>query len=803
MASKEEKERAAAELQAAARPLFAGIGLEEKVIESALKNLKFTQALVDVIREAGLSGGCAKPKGNLLYTTASKHPANALVHRPMLLAYVAEDKIKSMPQLDGAFEYLRKLGGEPADAASFEAAAGVGVVVSAEEIAAAVAAAIEPKRDALLEERYQFNTNVLLAPVTKALRWADGGSVREELVRQVEALLGPKTEDDLKPPEKKKKPKAEKPKPAKEEAAAKAAAAAAEEAVPDDPYAFMPRPEDNNQVHTTVNWSDGSVLRIANSPAVLAAHLAATGGKVVTRFPPEPNGYLHIGHAKAMFVDFGMARQYGGVCYLRFDDTNPEAEKQEYIDHIEEIVSWMGWSPWRVTYASQYFEQLHAYAVALIRAGKAFVCHQTKAEIEEAREKGLPSPWRERSVEENLAIFEDMRRGLYAEGEATLRMKMDYKNENPNMWDSVAYRIKYVAHPMAGDAWCIYPSYDFTHCLCDAIENITHSLCTLEFESRRASYYWLLDVLGTYKPVVWEYSRLNITNTVLSKRKLNRLVTDGHVNGWDDPRLLTLAGLRRRGVAPGSINAFCREVGITRNANVIPYHKLEHHVRAHLDATSPRTLAVLRPLKVVLTNVPEGEARTVSGATLPGRPESESYGLPFGRVVYIEASDFRLADAKDYYGLAPGKSGMLRYACPITVTGYSTGPDGAVAEVTAEADLDWDAAGRKPPKGVLNWVAQPSPGTDPERCEVRLYDVLFRSEAPDALGESWLDDLNPGSLEVLSGAMVNPHLAAAAQPFQRYQFERLGYFCVDPDSRPGALVFNRTVSLRDSFPRAK
>ncbi|KAF6264766.1 tRNA synthetases class I, catalytic domain-containing protein [Scenedesmus sp. NREL 46B-D3] len=757
---------------------------------SALKNTKFTQALVDVIKEAGVTEGCPKAKGNLLYTTASKHPANALVHRPMLLEYILAEKIKTTTQLDGAFEYLKRVGGEPADAAAFDEAAGVGVVVTGEQ-------------SALL---YHFNTNLLLAPVTKALRWADGAAVRAELAAQVEALLGPKTEADLAPPEKKKKPKADKPKAApkaEEKAAAAAAAAEPEEGAAgtaDDPYAFMPKPEDNNQVHTTVNFSDGSVMRIANSPAVLARHLAATGGKVVTRFPPEPNGYLHIGHAKAMFVDFGMAAQYGGVCYLRYDDTNPEAEKQEYIDHIQEIVSWMGWSPWRVTYASQYFAQLHAYAIQLIKAGKAFVCHQSKAEIEESRDKGTPSPWRERSVEENLRLFGDMRRGLYREGEATLRMKMDHKNENPNMWDSVAYRIKYVQHPMAGDEWCIYPSYDFTHCLCDSIEDITHSLCTLEFESRRASYYWLLDVLDTYKPVVWEYSRLNITNTVLSKRKLNRLVTEEHVHGWDDPRLLTLAGLRRRGVAPESVNAFCREIGITRNANVIPYHKLEHHVRLHLDAHSPRTLAVLRPLKVVLTNVPEQHSSTVQGATLPGRPESSSYDLPFSRVVYIEATDFRLQDSKDYYGLAPGKSAMLRYAYPITVTGYSAAADGSITEVQAEADLGFVAGGgKKPPKGVLNWVAQPAPGRDPERAEVRLYDVLFKSEAPDALGDAWLDDISAASLEVVQGAMVNPHLAASAKAFDRFQFERLGYFCVDPDSKPGQLVFNRTVTLKDSF----
>ncbi|KIY99203.1 glutaminyl-tRNA synthetase [Monoraphidium neglectum] len=455
MASKEEKERLAQALQDEARPVFLAIGLDEKVVEQSLRNPKFTQALLDTAKEAGVVEGCAKAKGNLIYTVASKHPANALAHRPLLLTYVVSEQIKSNAQLDGAFEYLKRVGPGEVSSAELEEAAGVGVVVGPEEIAAAVGAALEAAKERLLEERYHMNTNVLLAGITKQLKWADGGKVREVLAAAVEELLGPKTEADLAPPpDKKKKAKAEKPK-AKEDPAAAAAAtngkaagakahAAPEDGAAgtdDDPYAFMPKPEENNKVHTSVNFSDErGVMRIANSAQKLAEHLARTGGKLVTRFPPEPNGYLHIGHAKAMFVDFGMAARYGGVCYLRYDDTNPNAEKQEYIDHIEEIVAWMGWTPWKITYASDYFDRLYDYALQLIQGGHAYVCHQTKAEIEESREKKQPSPWRNRSVEENLRLFEDMRRGLYREGEATLRMKMDYLNENPTMWDSVAYR---------------------------------------------------------------------------------------------------------------------------------------------------------------------------------------------------------------------------------------------------------------------------------------------------------------------------------------------------------------------------
>ena len=517
MTSKEERERAAAALQAEARPVFTSLGLDDKVVEQSLRNLKFTQALLDAAREAGAAeGGCPKAKGNLIYTVASKHPANALAHRPLLLGYVMDGRVRSNAQLDGAFEYLKGLGAGAPDAAALEAAAGVGVEVTPDQIAAAVDEAVAANRERLLEERYHLNTNLLLAGITKKLKWADGAKVREALAAAVEALLGPKTEADLAPPPPKKKaPKAaaaatdgsssgggKQPKAAAAAAAAgkdgsgKAAAANGEAAAAangedDDPYAFMPKPEDNHGVHTTIAFSDDrGVVRIANRAEKLAQHLARTGGRVVTRFPPEPNGYLHIGHAKAMFVDFGMAKRYGGVCYLRFDDTNPNAEKQEYIDHINEIVAWMGWAPWKVTHAADYFDQLYDFALQLIRGGHAYVCHQTKPEIEASREAKAPSPWRDRPIGENLRLFEDMRRGLFAEGAATLRMKMDHRNDNPTLWDPVAYRIKYVPHPHAGDKWCVYPSYDFTHCLCDALEDITHSLCTLEFEVRRASYYW-------------------------------------------------------------------------------------------------------------------------------------------------------------------------------------------------------------------------------------------------------------------------------------------------------------------------
>ena len=394
----------------------------------------------------------------------------------------------------------------------------------------------------------------------------------------------------------------------------------------------------------------------------------------------------------------------------------------------------------------------------LIRRGKAYADHQTPDELKAYREERRDSPWRDRPVAESLRIFDEMRRGLWDEGTVTLRMRMDMRNENFNMFDLIAYRIKFAAHPHAGDAWCIYPSYDYTHCINDSLENVTHSLCTLEFESRRASYYWLLDALDLYLPVVWEYSRLNITHNVLSKRKLNQLCTGGHVRGWTDPRLLTLAGLRRRGAPAEAINAFVKAVGVSRNENLISIALLDFHIRDVLNRTAPRGMAVLAPLRVVLTNYPADKVECVAATTYPQRPgDGATYGLPFSRVLYIERTDFRMADEKDYFGLAPGKTVLLRYAYPITCVEAVAGPDGGVAELRCE----YDAARSVKPKGVIHWVACPAPGVAPAGLEARLYDLLFRSEDPNAIKGDWLADMNPDSEVIVRGGLASPNLAAA------------------------------------------
>ncbi|XP_058087435.1 glutamine--tRNA ligase isoform X1 [Magnolia sinica] len=774
--------------------LFLKIGLDERTAQNTLANAKVTASLNAVIGEAAVANGCNKAVGNLLYTVATKFPANALIHRPTLLEYIVSSKIKNAMQLDAAFAFFTSVGPENFHLNEFEKACGVGVDVSLEDIERAVAEVFEENKDAIMEQRYGINAGNLYKQIRERQPWADMKSVKEVVTRKLHELLGERTAaDDQKPVKKKEKP-------VKVEVQVNAVDAPSvppsEEEL--NPFSIFPQPEENIKVHTEIFFSNGTIWRPYNTKEKLERHLNATGAKVYTRFPPEPNGYLHIGHAKAMFIDFGLAKERGGCCYLRFDDTNPEAEKKEYIDHIQEIVQWMGWEPFKVTYTSDYFQDLYDLSVELIRRGHAYVDHQLPEEIKEYREKKLNSPWRDRPIEESLKLFDDMRRGMIEEGKATLRMKQDMQSDNFNMYDLIAYRIKYTPHPHAGDKWCIYPSYDYSHCIVDSLENITHSLCTLEFETRRASYYWLLEALDLYKPYVWEYSRLNVTNTVMSKRKLNRLVTEKWVDGWDDPRLMTLAGLRRRGVTSTAINTFIRGIGITRSDNsLIRLDRLEYHIREEMNRTAPRTMVVLHPLKVVITNLEVGSVMHLDAKKWPDAHADDAsafYKVPFTNVVYIECSDFRTKDSKDYYGLAPGKSVLLRYAFPIKCTEVVYGDD---KETVVEIRAEYDPSKKTKPKGVLHWVAQPSPAVEPLKVEVRLFDKLFLSENPAEL-DDWLADLNPHSKEVIPEAYAAPTLANAVMG-DKFQFERLGYFSIDPDSSAEKLVFNRTVTLRDSY----
>ncbi|KAJ8769724.1 hypothetical protein K2173_005930 [Erythroxylum novogranatense] len=773
--------------------LFLKIGLDERTARNTIANNKVTTNLTAVIHEAGVSDGCNRTIGNLLYTVATKYPANALVHRPTLLGYIVSSKIKSTAQLEAAFSFLSGTASEGLQLNEFEDACGVGVEVSLEDIEKTVNEVFELSKESILELRYRTNVGELFAHVRKKLPWADPKIIKQCIDAKLYELLGERTAADNEKPTKQKK---EKPAKVEDKKVEGNLVQPSEEEL--NPFLIFPNPEENFKVHTEVFFSDKSVLRCANSKEMLDKHLKVTGGKVFSRFPPEPNGYLHIGHAKAMFVSFGLAKERGGCCYLRYDDTNPEAEKREYIDHIEEIVEWMGWKPFKITYTSDYFQDLYDLAVELIRRGHAYVDHQTPEEIKEYREKKMNSPWRDRPIAESLKLFDEMKRGMIEEGKATLRMKQDMQSDNFNMYDLIAYRIKFTRHPHSGHKWCIYPSYDYAHCIVDSLENITHSLCTLEFETRRASYYWLLHSLGLYQPYVWEYSRLNVTNTVMSKRKLNFLVMNNHVDGWDDPRLMTLAGLRRRGVTSTAINAFVRAIGITRSdCSMIRLDRLEYHVREELNKTAPRTMVVLQPLKIVITNLDSETIMDLDAKKWPDAQTEDStafYKVPFSNVVYIEHSDFRMKDSKDYYGLAPGKSVLLRYAFPIKCTEVVLADDN---ETLAEIRAEYDPSKATKPKGVLHWVAEPSPGVKPLKVAVRLFDKLFNSENPAEL-DDWLSDLNPHSKVVISDAYAVPSLRNAA-PGDRFQFERLGYFTVDKDSTSENLIFNRTVTLRDSY----
>jgi len=527
------------------------------------------------------------------------------------------------------------------------------------------------------------------------------------------------------------------------------------------------------------------------------------GGRVHTRFPPEPNGYLHIGHAFSICLNFGIAEEYGGLCNLRFDDTNPAKEEQEYIDAIIEDVRWLGFD-WddRLYFASDYFEQLYDYAVTLIKDGKAYVDQLSPDEIREYRgtltEPGKNSPYRDRPIEENLALFEKMRNGEFGEGEAVLRTKIDMASPNINMRDPVMYRVLHTPHPRTGDAWCIYPMYDFAHGQSDSIERVTHSLCSLEYADHRPLYDWYLDALGIFHPQQIEFARLNLTYTVMSKRKLRRLVEEGHVSGWDDPRMPTISGHRRRGYTPEAIRNFCADVGVSRSNGVVEIEMLEYHLRQHLNKTSPRVMAVLNPLRVVIENYPDDLTENMEAVN---NPEDEAAGtrkVPFSKVLYIERDDFMEDPPKKFYRLAPGREVRLRYAYFITCTDVIKDDDGNIIELRCTYDPETRGGtapdGRRV-KATLHWVS----AEHALKAEARLYDRLFTKPNPeDDSEQDFTAFINPDSLEVRDPIYVEPSLADA-QPGDRYQFERIGYFAVDPDSTGDKLVFDRTVGLRDSW----
>jgi glutaminyl-tRNA synthetase len=528
------------------------------------------------------------------------------------------------------------------------------------------------------------------------------------------------------------------------------------------------------------------------------------GGRVHTRFPPEPNGYLHIGHAKSIHLNFGLAAEFGGKCNLRFDDTNPEKEETEYVDSIIEDARWLGgdWGD-RMFYASDYFDQLYEWAVQLIKSGNSYVCDLTAEELRQQRgtltEPGVESPYRNRTVEENLALFERMKAGEFPDGGPTLRAKIDMASPNLNLRDPIMYRILHAEHHRTGDKWCIYPMYDFAHGESDSIERITHSICTLEFEDHRPLYDWYVEQLGIYHPQQIEFDRLNLTYTLLSKRKLLQLVQKGLVKGWDDPRMPTISGLRRRGYTPEAIRNFCGRIGVSKTNGTTELSLLEYFLREDLNKRSRRVMGVLRPLKVVIDNYPEGQTEEMDAVN---NPEDESMGtrkVPFSRVLYIEQDDFRENPPKQYYRLSPGREVRLRYAYFITCTGVVKNEAGEVTEIHCAYDpatRGGNAPDNRKVKSTIHWVS----AEHAIDAEARLYENLFIKEDPNQVdeGQDFTANLNSNSLEVVTHAKLEPSLAGA-KPSDRFQFERLGYFCADLDSTAEEPVFNRTVALRDTW----
>jgi glutaminyl-tRNA synthetase len=530
-------------------------------------------------------------------------------------------------------------------------------------------------------------------------------------------------------------------------------------------------------------------------------------GRVATRFPPEPNGYLHIGHAKSICLNFGLALEYGGTCNLRYDDTNPETEDVEYVDSIEEDVRWLGFS-WddRLFFASSYFQKMYDFAERLILAGKAYVDSQTPEEIRRNRgdfnTPGVESPFRDRAVEENLDLFRRMKAGEFADGTLVLRAKIDMQSPNMNMRDPLVYRIRHVDHHRTKSAWCIYPMYDYAHPIEDSLEEITHSICTLEFENHRPLYDWVLRELGIFPSRQIEFARLALSYTVMSKRKLLLLVKNGHVSGWDDPRMPTICGLRRRGYPASAIRKFCERIGVAKRDGVVDVTLLEHAIREELNATSPRVMAVMNPLKVVIENYPAGQTEWFDAPFFPEEPEKGSRKVPFSRELWIERDDFREDPPKKWHRLAPGKEIRLRYACLVTCKDVIKNAAGEVVELRCAWDPE-SRGGTSPDGrkvlGTSHWVS----AAHAVRAEVRQYDRLFLTEDPLDVpeGRDFLENLNPESLGVVKGCVVEPYLATAA-PEARFQFERLGYFCADRyDTKDGAPVFNRTVTLKDSWAR--
>lgn len=757
--------------------LFVEAGLSEQKAKETIKNKSLTAAFTEAIQAASSIAKVDKSIGNLLYQVSGK--VKDVTHLRELSKYIAKKDLKNDVQINCAVAYMKAHPKLPVDAEAFAKECGVGVVVSPEDVETQIEKIIKKHKAELMEKRYQFNLGKLLGEARQVLKFADGRIVKREMDMQVLDLLGPKTEIDMKAPKGKKKEKDPKAAPVKK----------AEKEVEGLSLMEQLRGAALKFHKPGENYTTDGYVRTKNTMDHMKRHLEVTGGQVRTRFPPEPNGILHIGHAKAINFNFGYAKANDGICFLRYDDTNPEKEEEKFFTGILDMVRWLGYEPYQITHASDNFEKLYQLAVKLIKENLAYICHQKQSEIQGINPP--PSPWRNRPIKESLALFEDMKKGKIDEGAATLRMKHVMEDGKQ---DPVAYRIKFAAHHRTGDTWCIYPTYDFTHCLCDSIENISHSLCTKEFQARRSSYYWLCNAVDVYCPVQWEYGRLNLHYTVVSKRKIAKLINMGIVKGWDDPRLYTLTSLRRRGFPAEAINNFCAQVGVTGNQVVIEPTMLEASVRTTLDLKAKRRMVIKQPLKIKITNFPDPSGRIeISVPDFPKDTEKSWHNNEISDTIFIEQEDFMEHAAKGYKRFAKDQTVGLRYAgLVLTYQKHETDDNGniSVVHVTCES-----AKTTAKPKAFIHWVSEPNS----QICEIRMYSRLFKHKNPEdksVVPGGFVTDCVENSLITIDDARMEKSLIGSKK-FETYQFERLGYFCVDPDTTPSKMVFNLTIPLKE------
>lgn len=720
--------------------LFKSIGLTQAKAAEAAKSPKSAGILTELIEKHDLvNKGLEEKQAGLVAALAVQGGKVGEAERGYVLGAVLDGRLKSVDQVNAATKYLESHP-LPVDTKAFDEHCGVGFSITPEEL---YTKALEYIKTNAVSGWANLGAVIGNLKTSPELRWANPLELKNTVERAFSESFGAK---EAAKPKAKESKKDSVPKAKTADSSAGSASTSTKVVFEEGFLGKLHKPGENPQINAGLR----------------DAHLAATGGLVYTRFPPEPNGFLHIGHSKAIFVSFGYAAHHGGKCYLRYDDTNPEAEEGRYFESILEMVRWLGYEPWKITYSSDYFDRLYELAVELIRRDKAYICHCTGEEIHAHRggDDGGPRTackHRTRPVSESLQEFENMKNGKYKPGEAILRMKQNLEDGNPQMWDLIAYRVLLAHHHRTGDKWKIYPTYDFTHCLVDSFENISHSLCTTEFIASRVSYEWLCDAVEVYKPRQSEFGRLNLQGSVMSKRKILALVNEGYVLDWDDPRLYTLIALRRRGVPPGAITSFVSSLGVSTAPSNIQLARFDQSVRQYLENTAPRLLMVLRPLKVTIENLPEGYALMVEKPLHPKVPELGTTTIPFTRTVYIDEDDFRVQDSPDYFRLAPGKTvGLFQAPHPITCTSYKTDPStGAVTELICKLEDGKDGAAVKKPKAFIQWVAEHAPSGSPVRVdETRIFHRLFKSDNPLAAVPDFKADVDPNSLEIVKGAMI-------------------------------------------------